>query len=602
MVSGDSTSVSDNRQKSHTPDLDPKFIKELMRSLKTSYQLIGGKNLNYPAHFMKYIKTLGPVDAVEHYKYHTSKWISKFSLDDIKAPPNYNEHFWFFNIKNEVYMQRRLKKFRFAFQFWQAKRGVNAPLPKLVKELDYQSFKERLTQDLTVEYQFLENLIKKAKHYFKDYKVPSLRMNLTTKSCFEGHVMSDALKAEYNIPTLKPYRTLRELAIHNIAAKWEYQLWEPHGTSVQLDEPMKIRTITKMAYTQMKYKEVQETLLHYIQRRSPEFVLTKKHNTWDQIKFLTTEPKEWYYCSGDYKAATDNLKRCVITAVVSQIPNFEEISRQFGTALIDDFIATNGQLMGSILSFPILCVINKLVYECVQDMLPGQSTKPVINGDDILFKGTLEFIKLWYKYTEEAGFIPSKGKSLVDKNNFTINSRPYNANGKQLFANLKLTHVKGTPQEECDALKEFVKGASGSELNDQNIKKYLRYFPTFGKSKGFKIWRKYRSEYMPTEAGGLGLFPFDVTKITNLQKMYTCYYLTTIKKQPLTYLQRELNLKPFIATEESTKEPIPRLRKYNFPRDFELIKYPNSPQVEILRYGMLSSRTHESEGVCAFHQ
>ena len=207
----------------------------------------------------------------------------------------------------------------------------------------------------------------------------------------------------------------------------------------------------------------------------------------------------------------------------------------------------------------ISCVINKLVYECVQDMLPGQSTKPVINGDDILFKGTLEFIKLWYKYTEEAGFIPSKGKSLVDKNNFTINSRPYNANGAQLFANLKLTHVKGTPQEECDAIKEFVKGASGSELNDQNIKKYLRYFPTFGKSKGFKIWRKYRSEYMPTEAGGLGLFPFDVTKITNLQKMYTCYYLTTIKKQPLTYLQRELNLKPFIATEESTKEPIPRL-------------------------------------------
>jgi len=602
MVSGDSTSVSDNRLKSHTPDLDPKFIKELMRSLKTSYQLIGGKNLTFPVHFMKYIKTLGPVDAVEHYKYHTSKWISKFSLDNITPPRAYSENFWFFNRPNKVYMKRRLMKFRYAFQFWQAKRDVTAPLPKKVKELDYLSFKERLTQDLTVEFQFTENIRKKAKLYFKDYKVPSLRMGLTTKSCYEGHVMSDALKSEYGLPTLKPYRTLRELAIHNIAAKWDYKLWEPHGTSVQLDEPMKIRTITKMAHTQMKYKEVQKTLLHYIQKKSPEFILTKEHNIWDHIKYLTKEPKDWYYCSGDYKAATDNLKRRVITAVVSQIPMDDEISRQFGTVLIDDFITTNGQLMGSILSFPILCVINKLVYECVQDMLPNQSSKPKINGDDILFKGTLEFIKLWYKYTEEAGFIPSKGKSLVDKNNFTINSRPYNALGEQKFANLKLTHVKGTIQEECDALREFVKGAFGCELTEENIKKYLKYFPDFGKSKGFKIWRKYRSEHMPKEAGGLGLFPMNIAKLTNLQKMYTCHYLTTVKKQPLTQLQREVGVSPFIATEESIKEPIPRLRRYNFPRNFELIKYPNSPQLEILRYGMLSSRIHETEGVRAFHQ
>jgi hypothetical protein len=601
MVSGDSTSVSDNRLKSHTPDLDPKFIKELMRSLKTSYQIIGGKNLTFPVHFMKYIKTLGPVDAVEHYKYHTSKWISKFSLDVITPPHTYSENFWFFNRPNKVYMKRRLMKFRYAFQFWQAKRDVTAPLPEKVKELDYKSFKERLTQDLTVEYQFTENIRDKAKEYFKDYKVPSLRMGLTTKSCFEGHVMSDVLRSEYGIPTLKPYKTLRELAIHNLAAKWNYSLWEPHGTSIQLDEPMKIRTITKMAHTQMKYKEVQRTLLHYIQKKSPEFILTKEHNIWDHIKYLTKEPKHWYYCSGDYKAATDNLKRRVITSVVSQIPMDDEISRQFGTVLIDDFITTNGQLMGSILSFPILCVINKLVYECVQDMLPNQSSKPKINGDDILFKGTLEFIKLWYKYTEEAGFIPSKGKSLVDKNNFTINSRPYNASGEQKFANLKLTHVKGTIQEECDALKEFVRGAYGSELNEENIKKYLKYFPEFGTHKGFKIWRKYRSEYMPTEAGGLGLFPMNIAKLTNLQKMYTCYYLTTVKKQPLTQLQREVGVSPFIATEESIKEPIPRLRKYNFPRDFKLTKM-STPELEKLRYGMLSSRIHETEGVCAFHQ
>jgi len=39
--------------------------------------------------------------------------------------------------------------------------------------------------------------------------------------------------------------------------------------------------------------------------------------------------------------------------------------------------------------------------------MPNKSTKPLINGDDILFRGTLEFIQLWMKYTQEAGFIPS---------------------------------------------------------------------------------------------------------------------------------------------------------------------------------------------------
>jgi len=500
-------------------------------------------------------------------------------------------------------MKRRLQKFRFAFQLWQAKRGVNAPLPKVVKEKDYASFKARLTQDLPIESKFAEDLRRKAVKYFKDYKVPSLRMGLSTKACFDGSCMSTVLKNEYGIPELKPYRTLRELAIHNMAAKWNYNLWEPHGTSVQLDEPLKVRTITKMHHTQLMYKEVQKSLLKYIQRKSPEFILTKEHNDWDHIRKLTeVDDQSLLYCSGDYEAATDNLKRRVITIVIESIPGHEVFKEQFENCFIDDFITTNGQLMGSILSFPILCVVNKLIYECVQDMMPNKSTKPLINGDDILFRGTLEFIQLWMKYTQEAGFIPSKGKSLIDKNYFTINSRPYSTSGPLNFFNLKLTNTCGKLDEECDSIKKFIKEGSGKDVTEDILKKYIRYFPNFGKSKSFKIWRKYRSEYMPKEAGGLGLFTMDHTKLTQLQKQYSCYYLNTVKKQPQTQLQREVGVSPFIAQQESTKEPIPKLSRYNYPRKFILRKYPDNNELETLRYGMLSSRTHESEGVCAFHQ
>lgn len=618
-VSGVHTSVRDNRSKSHTPDLDP-FVKELLNSLKTSYKIIGGKNLSFPAHTKKYLRELGSIKAIKHYKYHTSRWISLFSPDVLEIPEGYDQNFWFFNKPNRIYMIRRLKKFRFAFQLWQGKRAIKAPLPRAVKKLEYESFKQRLTQDLPVEYQFLENIRAKANKYFKDFIVPSTRMILTNTSCFEGPGMSASLRKEYNIPILKPYRTLLELTHHNIAAKWPYRKYEPHGTSHQIDEPLKVRTITKMHHQQLQYSDIQKKLLHYIQRKSPEFILTRDQNIWNNIKFLTLDTetrrvrndsgdivdeviniKDWFFCSGDYEAATDNLKRRVITAVVGEIPWDREIYKQFGNCLVDDFITTNGQLMGGILSFPILCVINKLIYECVQDLMPKSSTKPVINGDDILFKATRPFIDLWMRYTREAGFIPSKGKSLIDKNNFTINSRPYNRFGPLKFANFKLCNVRGSCLEETQALKNFCEGIK-YELNEKTIKKIISdYFPNFGKSKSYKIWRKYRSQYMPIEAGGLALFPMEVNKLSYLQNRYTCHYLTTVRKQPLTPLQREVGVSPFIATEEAPREPIPRLGKYNYPGNFKLTRML-TPDMEKLRYGMLSSRIHESEGVLAFHQ
>jgi len=601
---------------------------------------------------MKYLSQLGPVDAVEHYKYHTSQFISRFSLDIIEQPTGYKKSFWMFNPHNDCFITRRCQKFRFAFQLWQGKRAINAPLPKIIKEQDYVEFKKRLTKHTTMDPFMIMAIKDKAKEYFKDYKVPSLRMELTNKSCYERSNLQEFVKEYYNIPTLKPYNSLLQLSHHNIAAKQDFLVMEPRGTSVQLDEPMKVRTITKMCHTQLLYKRVQQSLLDYIQKKSPEFVLTKdpskimegvkqqKINEFNLSKslmfkkmvnfeknncFTTTDldhnlttpvyknekyrelsETDLYYCSGDYKAATDNLKRVLITSVIEQLP-LNSFEKQFGDAIIDDFLAVNGQLMGSILSFPILCVINKFVYEYVQDLIPNQSSKPLINGDDILFKGTLHFIKSWYHYTNEAGFIPSKGKSLIDKNNFTINSRPFNVNGMQKFANLKLTHLTGNCSEDCNNIKKFHLETYGETLHKGNFKKSLQYFPTFGKSRSWKIWRKFKSEHMPQEAGGLGLFNTNESELTHTQKLYTSYYLTSVKKQPLTQLQREVGVSPFIAKTTNNHIDIPKVKELeqHFKekcKDFQLRKYPQNEQLEKLRYMMLSSRFHESEGAWAFHQ
>nr|UJQ92734.1 MAG: putative RNA-dependent RNA polymerase [Narnaviridae sp.] len=108
-----------------------------------------------------------------------------------------------------------------------------------------------------------------------------------------------------------------------------------------------------------------------------------------------------------------------------------------------DFVVRqqNGQLMGSILSFPILCLANLVCYKCALDeyINIGNSNGrrkhvniydlPVlVNGDDIYFKSNPVFYSIWLKYITTAGFVLSVGKNYVHKSIFTINSQCFSYN------------------------------------------------------------------------------------------------------------------------------------------------------------------------------
>jgi len=87
----------------------------------------------------------------------------------------------------------------------------------------------------------------------------------------------------------------------------------------------------------------------------------------------------------------------------------------------------NGQLMGSILSFPLLCAANLVCYwKCLEEYTGLKFTVselPVlINGDDILFRSNESFYKLWLKEIKNIGFTLSIGKNYIHPHIFTINS------------------------------------------------------------------------------------------------------------------------------------------------------------------------------------
>jgi hypothetical protein len=78
----------------------------------------------------------------------------------------------------------------------------------------------------------------------------------------------------------------------------------------------------------------------------------------------------------------------------------------------------SGQMMGALLSFPLLCLVNYLAfkYSVPRDV-------PVfINGDDIVFRARPEETERWIKEVSASGLTLSRGKTMRDPRFWSINS------------------------------------------------------------------------------------------------------------------------------------------------------------------------------------
>lgn len=164
------------------------------------------------------------------------------------------------------------------------------------------------------------------------------------------------------------------------------------------------------------------------------------------------------FVSGDYAGATDSLKisatKAALEEVCSKLKGDDKFLIPHLHSLIDEQLLVypinigdkkktskmkNGQLMGSVISFPFLCVLNFYTYfktlplDRQEKVLSGRlslKTLPVlINGDDILFKANKEEYASWLKAVETLGFKLSLGKNFVHPTCLTINSLPITFRG-----------------------------------------------------------------------------------------------------------------------------------------------------------------------------
>nr|WPR16904.1 MAG: RNA-dependent RNA polymerase [Moss associated botourmia-like virus 98] len=148
------------------------------------------------------------------------------------------------------------------------------------------------------------------------------------------------------------------------------------------------------------------------------------------------------YVSGDYESATDalnqNVSRFILTTILGRcrsVPSgvsayaVESLSMLLSFAGDDERVRQlGGQMMGNLLSFPLLCLFNYLCFT----YHVGSGCPVRINGDDIVFRAPREVADKWMDGVKECGLVLSRGKTLVDPTYFTLNSALFRGKGSKV--------------------------------------------------------------------------------------------------------------------------------------------------------------------------
>jgi len=222
--------------------------------------------------------------------------------------------------------------------------------------------------------------------------------------------------------------------------------WDkPYDARIQaVLEPLKVRVISKgPAQPYYRMKRLQKTL-HTVLRSYPCFRLTGKTFEMEDINDILNllQPGDHWF-SIDYSSATDNLaytlSRRIMNLIIDSMPVEVQVEARKVLGLhllwypgekVSRGQMRNGQLMGSPLSFPILCLANLGLYLHVTQNLHQNRgltdnerfLSVLINGDDMVYAAPK---KLWAKHVRigsEVGLTMSVGKAYCHSEYLNINS------------------------------------------------------------------------------------------------------------------------------------------------------------------------------------
>lgn len=255
---------------------------------------------------------------------------------------------------------------------------------------------------------------------------------------------------------------------------------------VALPEPLKVRLISRGPWARYYVGSAVQRYMHETLRYHPTFAPIGSPITQgfldDRLGFLRQGFK---YLSGDYKAATDLIDPFLSTVACEAIADQGKFPEWMRDILIEGLTGASlefqtsdnitisasvqnnlprsrnemgfywpdgaslpfveggaavtqtwGQLMGSPLSFPVLCIVNaavnryflELMFREIDERWSPKDLKDfpmLINGDDILMTIDEKYYPRWKDFIVNAGLVPSVGKNYVSEKFVIINSTYY---------------------------------------------------------------------------------------------------------------------------------------------------------------------------------
>jgi len=190
--------------------------------------------------------------------------------------------------------------------------------------------------------------------------------------------------------------------------------------------------------------------------------------------------KEWL--SFDYESATDNIKTAYVQRAVEELIkkasglSEEEVLclRTMANLNLGGEMATTGQPMGSPMSFPLLCLINKTVVDMALTQLllskeiefkEWTRHRCLINGDDLLLKDTTSgtLATAIEEQGRMVGLVTNREKTLRSVDTAEINSTAFVAgvlqkktNVSALWMGAEVENVIDFARESCQKFKSVV--------------------------------------------------------------------------------------------------------------------------------------------------
>jgi hypothetical protein len=325
------------------------------------------------------------------------------------------------------------------------------------------------------------------------------------------------------------------------------------ASPVALPEALKIRIITKsQPHAQFVLRALWKKM-HSVLRGHPTFHLLGEPVSEEYLlDRLGASLKELEgYLSGDYEGATDNLRSWVSETIANEVASclhlfpvehrllLSQLTGHLFDTVTGQKPQTRGQLMGSVVSFPILCIANAAIsrwaYELGSDKRRCllRDTPLMVNGDDMQMRCTVKGRMAWSKIAGFAGLKESVGKTWYSRTLVEINSTMYLA-GPEHFHGIqtldKLGKVKirpcpfvQVPYVNFGLLRGLKRSGGAVGLNDladpketvgARYRELLTHCPPHLKPKVHKMFIQYHADvlklarvpwHIPEWLGGLGL-------------------------------------------------------------------------------------------------